>query len=89
MLLALRSVYHKGLTMLCLGRFMNVPRSTMEKELKAQEKELSDDITNLNKKVEFCAFHFSFVVSTICSQSTSRNSSMMLNLSCAISYVSN
>jgi prefoldin subunit 1 len=28
-----------------------VPRKTMEGELKAQEKELSDDITSLNKKV--------------------------------------
>jgi prefoldin subunit 1 len=33
------------------GRFMMEPRSTMEKELKAQEKELSDDINSLNKKV--------------------------------------
>lgn len=31
---------------------MHVPRDVMEAELKAQEKELSDDITNLNKKVE-------------------------------------
>ena len=30
---------------------MNVPRSTMEAELKGQEKELSDDISSLNKKV--------------------------------------
>ena len=37
----------------------------MEAELKTQEKELSDDITNLNKKVEFRAFGLSFVVSTI------------------------
>ena len=47
---------YEGLTMLCLRRFMNVPRSTMEEELKAQEKELSDDIMNLNKKVEFRTF---------------------------------
>ncbi|RXW11790.1 hypothetical protein EST38_g14067 [Candolleomyces aberdarensis] len=32
-------------------RFMMVPRDTMEQQLKAQEKELSDDISNLNKKV--------------------------------------
>lgn len=32
-------------------RFMHVPRNTMEEELKGQEKELSDDIANLNKKV--------------------------------------
>lgn len=30
---------------------MNVPRPTMEKNLKAEEKELSDDIKNLEKKV--------------------------------------
>ena len=30
----------------------------MEKELKAQEKELSDDITSLNKKVESVHFNF-------------------------------
>ena len=35
------------------GRFMHVPRATMEGELKGQEKELSDDIANLNKKVGF------------------------------------
>ena len=32
---------------------MHVPRATMEEELKGQEKELSDDIANLNKKVGF------------------------------------
>lgn len=30
---------------------MMVPRKTMEEELKGQEKELSDDISNLHKKV--------------------------------------
>lgn len=30
---------------------MLVPRKTMETELKTQEKELADDISNLNKKV--------------------------------------
>lgn len=30
---------------------MMVPRKTMEEELKSQEKELSDDISSLNKKV--------------------------------------
>lgn len=29
-----------------------VPRKTMEKELKTQEKELTDDINSLNKKVK-------------------------------------
>lgn len=33
-----------------------VPRTTMEGELKAQEKELSDDIANLNKKVNRFTF---------------------------------
>lgn len=32
-------------------RFLLTPRPAMEKELKKQEKDLSDDITNLNKKV--------------------------------------
>ena len=40
------------------GRFMHVPRTTMEEELKGQEKELSDDITSLNKKVGFI-YHLS------------------------------
>lgn len=34
-----------------VSRFLNVPRTSMEEELKNQEKELSDDITSLNKKV--------------------------------------
>ncbi|KAG5718999.1 hypothetical protein E4T56_gene20368 [Termitomyces sp. T112] len=33
--------------------FMFVPRKTMESELKAQEKELADDIANLNKKSKY------------------------------------
>ena len=41
------------------GRFMHVPRNTMEEELKGQEKELSDDIANLNKKVGFM-YHLSW-----------------------------
>jgi hypothetical protein len=32
-------------------RFMMVPRDEMEKDLKAQEKELVDDLTSLSKKV--------------------------------------
>jgi prefoldin subunit 1 len=35
-----------------------VPRATMEKELKDQEKGLSDDIHNLNKKVSRTGMHF-------------------------------
>ena len=38
---------------------MHVPRTTMEEELKGQEKELSDDITSLNKKVGFI-YHLSW-----------------------------
>lgn len=34
-----------------LLRFVLTPRPTMEKELKAQEKELTEDINSLNKKV--------------------------------------
>lgn len=37
---------------------MHVPRTAMEEELKGQEKELSDDIANLNKKVDFI-YHLS------------------------------
>ncbi|KAJ2927279.1 hypothetical protein H1R20_g6473, partial [Candolleomyces eurysporus] len=33
--------------------FMMVPRDTMEQQLKSQEKELSDDISNLNKKAKY------------------------------------
>jgi prefoldin subunit 1 len=33
------------------GRFMQVPRPAMDKELQSQEKELTDDINNLGKKV--------------------------------------
>lgn len=38
--------------------FLMVPRPTMEKELKKQEKELSDDITNLNKKSKYLEKQF-------------------------------
>ncbi|PAV22710.1 Prefoldin [Pyrrhoderma noxium] len=33
--------------------FMMTPRPVMEKELKTQEKELTDDINNLNKKAKY------------------------------------
>ncbi|KAG6884666.1 hypothetical protein C0993_009155 [Termitomyces sp. T159_Od127] len=36
--------------------FMLVPRKTMETELKTQEKELADDISNLNKKVHLTIY---------------------------------
>jgi prefoldin subunit 1 len=39
------------------ARFMQVPRPTMQKELKAQEKELADDLSNLNKKVRASCLH--------------------------------
>lgn len=35
---------------LTVPRFLMVPRTDMEKELKDQEKDLSDDISGLNKK---------------------------------------
>ncbi|KAF4612294.1 hypothetical protein D9613_004071 [Agrocybe pediades] len=33
--------------------FMHVPRDVMEEQLKSQEKELSDDISSLNKKSKY------------------------------------
>jgi len=38
--------------------FMMVPRTTMEKELKDQEKELSQDINALNKKTKYLEKQF-------------------------------
>ncbi|KAH6916738.1 Prefoldin [Coprinopsis sp. MPI-PUGE-AT-0042] len=38
--------------------FMMVPRTDMEKELKNQEKELSDDITGLSKKSKYLEKQF-------------------------------
>ncbi|KAJ7750191.1 Prefoldin [Mycena metata] len=38
--------------------FMMVPRKEMEKELKGQEKELADDISNLTKKSKFLEKQF-------------------------------
>jgi len=38
--------------------FMMVPRPIMEKDLKKQEKELTDDITNLNKKAKYLEKQF-------------------------------
>ena len=35
-----------------------VPRPTMEKDLKSEEKELADDIKNLEKKVSMHALFF-------------------------------
>ncbi|KAF4604742.1 hypothetical protein EYR40_003520 [Pleurotus pulmonarius] len=38
--------------------FMMVPRPEMEKDLKTQEKELSDDINNLTKKAKYLEKQF-------------------------------
>ncbi|KAH9950985.1 Prefoldin [Amylocystis lapponica] len=38
--------------------FMMVPRPTMEKELKTEEKDLTDDINNLNKKSKYLEKQF-------------------------------
>ncbi|KIM88732.1 hypothetical protein PILCRDRAFT_237055 [Piloderma croceum F 1598] len=38
--------------------FLMVPRTTMEQELKGQEKELTDDINNLNKKAKYLEKQF-------------------------------
>ncbi|KAJ7204437.1 Prefoldin [Mycena pura] len=38
--------------------FMRVPREEMEKDLKAQEKDLTDDITNLTKKSKYLEKQF-------------------------------
>lgn len=58
---------------------MHVPRSTMEEELKSQEKDLSDDIANLNKKVGlFVACHEPIYMSSF-SRSISRSNTTMHN----------
>ncbi|KAG2044604.1 Prefoldin [Suillus americanus] len=38
--------------------FLMVPRKTMEQEFKTQEKELTDDINNLNKKAKYLEKQF-------------------------------
>ncbi|KAI0081163.1 Prefoldin [Panus rudis PR-1116 ss-1] len=38
--------------------FMNVPRPTLQKELKDQEKELGDDLATLNKKAKYLEKQF-------------------------------
>ncbi|KAF9469621.1 Prefoldin [Collybia nuda] len=45
--------------------FMMVPRKTMEQELKNQEKELTDDITSLNKKSKYLEKQFNDAQSQI------------------------
>lgn len=37
----------------CSLRFMEVPRTIMEKDLKTQEKEINEDLTNLGKKNKY------------------------------------
>jgi hypothetical protein len=63
---------------------MMVPRKALEDELKQQEKELTDDINNLNKKV--CSSrHLGDAAITVCnSRNILRSSSQMHNLSCEI-----
>lgn len=39
------------------SRFMMVPRPAMEGDLKNEEKELTEDIKNLEKKVRTVSFH--------------------------------
>jgi len=64
----------------------------MEEQLRQQEKELADDVNNLNKKVDHICFlhergcnHRSVLFD--CSQNSLRNSLTMLKLNFAISYV--
>ncbi|KAI0783391.1 Prefoldin [Abortiporus biennis] len=38
--------------------FLMVPRPTMQKDLKSEEKELTDDITTLNKKAKYLEKQF-------------------------------
>jgi hypothetical protein len=60
-----------------------VPQKAMEQELKSQEKELTDDINGLNKKVAsaFYADPNRLKCTPSLSQSFSRSSSMMPKLS--------
>ena len=44
-----------------------VPRSTMEKDLKNQEKALTDDINSLGKKVAFSVLGVEFIEPDACS----------------------
>lgn len=70
------------------GRFLMVPRPAMEKDLKGQEKELTDDINNLNKKVSPKGVSYSIRLSrNVCSPNIWRNNLMMLKINYAISYV--
>jgi hypothetical protein len=48
-MLVVLGAHIRGIT--CAYRFMMLPRKALEDELKQQEKELTDDINNLNKKV--------------------------------------
>lgn len=44
-----------------------VPRSTMEKDLKSQERALTDDINSLGKKVTFILLTAEFIKPDTCS----------------------
>jgi hypothetical protein len=63
-----------------------VPQKAMEQELKGQEKELTDDINNLNKKVT-SSISGSVYLLTLVSQNISKSSSTMPRGSCVTSYV--
>ena len=58
-----------------------VPRRALEDELKHQEKELTDDINNLNKKVSFSCHIASIMITVYNSRNISRSNSQMRNLS--------
>jgi chaperonin cofactor prefoldin len=80
-----KSRWPSWLSTLTGNRFLMIPRTPMEQELKGQEKELTDDINNLNKKVcpaEISCRHCSFLMS--CSQNTWKNSSTTRRVSSAI-----
>jgi hypothetical protein len=54
-----------------------VPRKTMEGELKTQEKELSDDINSLNKKVSTLPKYYQCLLIHLVRQSSWRNNLTM------------
>ncbi len=66
-----------------------IPRSAMEKDLKSQEKALTDDINTLGKKVSFYVLPRNLSNQTVPFRSnTWRNNSMTRSRNYAISYAS-